>query len=84
MPKGRGSRRGKKKRPQNPAARSAPKGVVGRGGGLDLQRVQKLQYVAEAGGYTREERRRSRQRKEEEARLAARRVAKAANKKGER
>lgn len=82
MPKGRGARRGKKRKPQTPAAGSTPKGIVG-GGGLDPERLRKLQHVAEAGGFTREERRRARQRKEEEARLAARRVARAANKKGE-
>lgn len=81
MPKGRGSRRGKKK-PRSPAAGAAPKGVVG-GGAVDPQRAQRLQHVAEAGGFTREERRRARQRKEEEARLAARRVARAMNKKSD-
>lgn len=82
MPKGRGSRRGKKKKPQPPVAGSTPKGVAG-GRGLDSERLKKMQHVAEAGGFTREERRRARQRKEEEARLAARRVARAANRKGE-
>lgn len=80
MPKGRGARRGKKRKPQPPATAmpTAPKGVVGRG---DPRRAQKLQQVAEAGGFTREERRRARQKKEEAARLAARKVARAANKK---
>lgn len=90
MPKGRGSNsrsskrstdRSKGKRPAVGAASSSGSSLKGLAGAVQVTaaEMRKRAQAKEAGGFTRDERRRSRQRQEEAARLAARRMAKAIN-----
>lgn len=80
MPKGRGANKYKKGKKLNPrGAPAMPKGILGKAPASEAD-LRKRAQAAEAGGLTREQRRRSRQRAEEAARLAARRIARAANK----